>query len=82
MQPPTDAKLLISPLQPEKLGAFAITSIERNPRRELMLEPGLGIHIGLLDTSAYSVTDPAARLAPEDLALLEVSLMTAPPLSA
>ena len=74
MQPPSDAKLLIAPLDPEKLAAFAITSLERNPRRELMLEPGLGIHLGLLDTSAYSVTDPHAQLAPEDLALLEVGL--------
>ena len=39
-----------------------------------MLEPGLGIHLGLLDTSPYSVTDPHAQLAPEDLALLEVRI--------
>ena len=38
-----------------------------------MLEPGLGIHISLMDTSEYSVTDPDAQLAPEDLALLDVS---------
>lgn len=39
-----------------------------------MLEPGLGIHISLMDTSEYSVIDPNAQLAPEDLALLDVSL--------
>ena len=39
-----------------------------------MLEPGLGIHISLMDTSEYSITDPNAQLAPEDLALLDVSL--------
>ena len=73
LQPPSDPKLLIAPLQPEKLAKFAITSLERSSKRELMLEPGLGIHISLMDTSDYSVTDPDAQLAPEDLALLDVS---------
>jgi hypothetical protein len=80
LQPPSDPKLLVAPLQPEKLAKFAITSLERNPRRELTFEPGLGIHVGLMDTSEYSVTDPDAQLAPEDLALLEVwtSLLASP----
>ena len=73
-QPPCDPKLLVAPLQPEKLAKFAITSVERNPRQELTFEPGLGIHVGLMDTSMYSVTDPDAQLAPEDLALLEVGI--------
>jgi len=72
VQPPSDPKLLVAPLQPEKLAKFAITSLERNPRQELTFEPGLGIHVGLMDTSMYSVTDADAQLAPEDLALLEV----------
>ena len=38
----------------------------------MVLEPGLGIHIGLMDISEYSVTEPAGQLAPEDLALVEV----------
>lgn len=79
MQPPSDAKLLIAPLQPEKLARFAITSLERSSKRELTLEPGLGIHISLMDTSEYSVTDPSAQLAPEDLALLDVSSHIADP---
>lgn len=74
MQPPSDPKLLVAPLQPEKLAKFAITSLERSSKRDLPLEPGLGIHISLMDTSEYSVTDPDAKLAPEDLALLEVHL--------
>lgn len=74
LQPPSDPKLLIAPLHPEKLAKFALTSLERNPRRELVLEPDLGIHISLMDNSPYSVLDTAARLAPEDLALLEVNI--------
>lgn len=66
----------MAPPQPEKLAKFAITSLERNPRQELVLEPGLGIHVGLTDTSEYSVLDDSAQLAPEDLQLIEVTLQT------
>ena len=70
---PCDPKMLIAPLQPEKLAQFSLTTLERNPRRDLVQESDLGIHISLLDSERYSVPDNAPPLAPEDAALLAVS---------
>lgn len=69
---PCDPKMLIAPLQPEKLAQFSLTTLERNPRRDLVQEADLGIHISLLDIERYSVPDNAPPLAPEDAALLAV----------
>ncbi len=63
-------KLLASTYKPEELAKFSLTSLERNPKKEMTFEPGLGIHISIMDTSMYSVIDPDAELDPEDLALL------------
>lgn len=73
LQVPCDPKMLIAPLQPEKLAQFSLTTLERNPRRDLVLEADLGIHISLLDIKRYSVPDNPQPLAPEDAALLAVS---------
>ncbi len=64
--------MLVAPLQPEKLAAFSLTTLERNPRRDLVQEADLGIHISLLDTERFSVPDVVPPLAPEDAALLVV----------
>ena len=72
LQVPCDPKMLIAPLQPEKLAQFSLTTLERNPRRELVQDADLGIHISLLDIERYSVPDTAPPLAPEDAALLAV----------
>lgn len=69
---PCDPKMLIAPLQPEKLAQFSLTTLERNPRRDLVQDADLGIHISLLDVERYSVPDSAPPLAPEDAALLAV----------
>ena len=69
---PCDPKMLIAPLQPEKLAQFSLTTLERNPRRELVQDADLGIHISLLDVERYSVPDSLPPLAPEDAALLAV----------
>ncbi len=70
--------MLVAPLQPEKLAAFSLTTLERNPRRDLVQEADLGIHISLLDTERYSVPDTVPPLAPEDAALLVARARTAP----
>ena len=77
-QVPCDPKMLIAPLQPEKLAQFSLTTLERNPRRDLVQEADLGIHISLLDIERYSVPDNAPPLAPEDAALLTVCLYNPP----
>ena len=72
MQVPCDPKMLVAVLQPEKLAAFAVTTLEREMRQDLILEPDLGIPISLLDTQRYAVPDHRPPLAPEDAALLAV----------
>ncbi|GFH17066.1 uncharacterized protein HaLaN_13610, partial [Haematococcus lacustris] len=68
---PGDPKLLISPQEPDKLAAFAITSLEKAPPREPLLPPDLGIHLSLLDVEQYAVpAEGPAALHPADLALI------------
>ena len=67
-----DPKLLVTPLQPEKLARFSLTSLERTSKRALVLEADLGIPINLLDIDRYAVPAQPPVLDPEDLALLEV----------
>lgn len=44
-QIPGDPKLLVSRFEPEKLAEFFITSIEQQPRRELLLPADVGVTI-------------------------------------
>ena len=74
MQVPADPKLLVTPLQPEKLAQFELTSLEKSSKRALVLEADLGIPINLLDIERYAVPQQAPELAPEDQALLEVNM--------
>ena len=72
MQVPGDPKLLVTPLQPEKLAQFKLTSLETSAKRALVLEADLGIPINLLDIERFTVPAIPPQLAPEDEALLEV----------
>ena len=71
-QIPGNPKLLVTPLQPEKLALFQLTSLEKSSKRALVLEADLGIPIHLLDIERFNVPLEPAQLAPEDEALLEV----------
>ena len=73
LQVPCDPKMLVAVLQPEKLAAFNITTLEQDMRQDLIVEPDLGIPISLLDTERYAVPDHRPPLAPEDAVLLAVS---------
>jgi hypothetical protein len=64
--------MLVAVLQPDKLAAFNITTLEQDMRQDLIVEPDLGIPISLLDTERYAVPDHKPPLAPEDAALLAV----------
>ncbi|KAK9801893.1 hypothetical protein WJX73_008520 [Symbiochloris irregularis] len=72
-------RLLVTPLQPDKLAAFRLTSLEKDPKsfldilskQALFATSELGVPINLLDIERYAVPDTAPELDPEDLALLE-----------
>ena len=73
--------MLVTPLQPEKLAQFRLTTLERDPKafldiftkQSLFLGSDLSVPVHLLDIDSYAVPVEAPQLAPEDLALLEVS---------
>jgi len=52
---PADPKLLITRPDPEALSEFAVTTLERATRRELLLPSDLGVPITLLDADRYNV---------------------------
>ncbi|KAF8061924.1 VIP2 [Scenedesmus sp. PABB004] len=75
---PADPKLLVSRFEPDRLSRFFVTSIEQQPRRELLLPADAGVTISLLDLERYDQPDAAPgqpsqqrrRLDPADEALL------------
>ena len=71
MQVACGPKLIMAPLDPEKLAAYHLTDLERTAKRDILFEADLGIPISLLDTAAYAVPDQPPPLAPEDAALLD-----------
>lgn len=48
VQIPCDPKLVASSFEPQKLSKFFVTSIEQQPRRELLLPADVGIPIRLV----------------------------------
>lgn len=77
-QIPCDPKLLVKPVTNEQLASFWLTSLEKNPRKDLFFEPDNGIPIKLLDLDQYEIPEHPEPLAPEDEALLAVSPSPAP----
>lgn len=63
--------MLVAPLNAQQLAAFRLTTLERDPKRDLVLEPDLGIPLSVFDVDRYSVPPVPPPLAPEDQALLE-----------
>lgn len=72
LQVPCDPKMLVSQLEPAQLAAFKLTSIEREPRRDLALAADLDIPISVLDIGRYQVPDQPQPLEEEDAELLNV----------
>lgn len=72
VQVPCDPKMLVAPLDPQQLAKFHLTTLERDPKRDLVLEPDLGIPLTVFDIGRYAVPVNPPPLAPEDQALLEV----------
>lgn len=66
--------MLVTPLQPERLAQFKLTSLETSGKRPLILEADLGIPITILDVERFDIPDDPPPLAPEDEALLVVCL--------
>ena len=74
--------MLTAPFWPEALAQFSLTSLEKSSKRELALEPDLGVPLGPLDIDRYSVMEEGLPLAPEDAALLEAGHLSCFKLSA
>lgn len=55
-QVPCEPKLLVTPLDPQQLAKFRLTSLERDPKRDLVLEPDLGIPLSVFDIGRYDDT--------------------------
>ena len=70
--------MLVSQLDSAQLAAFKITTLEREPRRDLTLAADLGIPVSVLDIERYVVPDVKPSLEPEDAALLDVRLPPSP----
>lgn len=75
-QIPCDPKMLLPPLNAQELAAFSLTSLERETKRDMLLEPDLGLPISMLDIGRYTVPYETEAdkppLDPKDAALLEV----------
>lgn len=64
--------MLLPPLDPQKLAAFSLTSIEREMKRDMLFPPGLGIPLNALTIEQYSVPQGAQQMPhPADIALLK-----------
>lgn len=70
---PSDPKLLVSGTDPRQLSEFCLTSMERDPKWELLFEPDLGIPISLLDSQRYAVPKERPAMDPADRALIQDS---------
>ncbi|KAL3318123.1 Procollagen-lysine,2-oxoglutarate 5-dioxygenase 2 [Cichlidogyrus casuarinus] len=70
---PLDPKFRIIPLDYSRFVGYVSTSLERNYKHDLLVEPDVGVEVDLIDPLAF-VRDPNAKLHPEDEALLEDEL--------
>lgn len=73
---PADPKLLLTRPQPEALSSFAVTSLEQQALRGLLLPGDLGVPITLLDAERYNAPPQGKQgpLDPKDQALLEAEV--------
>lgn len=78
LQIPCDPKMLLPPLNQAELGAFSLTSLEREMKRDMLFEPDLGIPITVLDIDRYTIpyAGPHEKpaLHPKDAELLKVCM--------
>ncbi|KAK9832178.1 hypothetical protein WJX74_001843 [Apatococcus lobatus] len=75
---PCDPKMLVTPLQPERLAEFKLTSLEIDARHEMPVPLDLGIPVSALDIQRYTVPDVPEPLDPADALLLEGDAEEAP----
>ena len=65
--------MLVSQLESAQLAAFKLTTLEREPRRDMTLAADLGIPVSVLDIERYAVPETRVPMDPEDAALLDVT---------
>lgn len=66
---PCDPKTLLPPLNSKNLAAFALTSMEKEMKRDIIFPQDLGLSINALDIERYSVAQTSS-LDPSDEALI------------
>ena len=71
-QIPCDPKILLPAINPRELGAFRLTSLEKELKRDMLFEPDLGIPLAPLSITRYELPGTSHELAPADAELLEV----------
>lgn len=71
-QVPCDPKMLLPPYDAASLASFRLTSLERELKRDMLLEADLGIPITPWDVQRYAAPDRPPPLDPADAALLRV----------
>lgn len=67
---PSDPKMLLPPLNPEALTEFNLTSLEREKKKDMLLEHDLGIPITMGATERYFIPRSPPPLHPADASLL------------
>jgi hypothetical protein len=66
--------MLVTPVHPERLAQFALTTLELNHRRDYIVDADLAIPISMLGVDQYCVPENPPSLADEDSILLEVPI--------
>eukprot|EP00891_Asterochloris_glomerata_P001509 jgi/Astpho2/1509/fgenesh1_pg.00026_%23_20_t len=67
---PADPKMMLPDLDEQELAAFKLTSLERNPRHTLMLDPMRCCPVSMMDMERWCHPGGPQQLAPEDRELL------------
>ncbi|KAI4325316.1 hypothetical protein MLD38_030728 [Melastoma candidum] len=76
--PSAQLKYMAFKKEPERFTRYTITSLEKNWRPELHVEPDLGIPLDLLDLSVYNPPKAKPALAPEDVELIRDDVVVTP----
>ena len=71
-QVPADPKMMLPELDEQELAAFKLTSLERNPKHTLMLDPMRCCPVSMMDMERWCHPGGTQQLAPEDRELLGV----------
>lgn len=67
---PGDPKMLVSQLEPDKLAKFFISTLETEPKKDLIFPPDLGVHISMFDLDQFDAPAKPPPMDPADQVLM------------